>query len=400
MALGFQTLAGIAWGQILVPFQSNLPAGIYSDGAWADFNQDGYQDLALSYIQPGRMVGRRMNPDTTRTELYRYNPSLNRFDLHVGWNLGGLRLGWGDLDKNGWPDLLVTSANQVGTWFMNQGTAAGSIQYNTAVYLCRGYQDFRIADLNQSGWQDVVAIGTGDLPNAVVSMHQNDYFHYTEPMNLGLTPVTSSGRTALAVGDLDNDGLPDVVESGETSSPMGTQPLTRVCRGALTLPYNQLHYTAKADLAPVTSGSITLFDYDGDGDLDILVTGCTLGSTNGWSVGLYRNDGNFVFVAVGNTGLDAFGRSTADFADINLDGKPDLVLSGNTASGLKTRVYLNQGAGANPVFVETSPGSIPGVDWGTVRFGDFNHDARPDLLVTGSLASGLNTATVYRNALP
>lgn len=391
-----------AWGQILVPHQIDLPAGTYSDAHWVDFNRDGALDIALSYFRPGKFQPRRQPlPDTGRTELYAFNPGLNSFTLSKSWDLGGMRLAVYDIDNSGWPDILVTGRDQNAIWRMNPGTGSEAIDLVDWLFCNFGHADFRVADLNHSGKGDLVAIGTKNSATAVVAISPGDFFDRSGEPEQGLTPMgATAGRTALAVGDLDNDGFLDIVESGELFPDYWPPNIkTKVFRGD-SLEWNKLRYSARAELAPVTSGSLTLFDYDGDGDLDILVTGCNAGPTDGWMTQLYRNEGNFVFVQMANTGLDHFGRSTADFADLNGDGKKDLVISGTSSSGIKTRIYLNQGAAANPIFSEVDPGSVPGVEFGSVRLGDFNSDSKPDLLITGTLSGGGKTTQVYRNTSP
>ncbi len=392
-----------AWGQIFVPYQIDLPAGYFNDAQWVDFNRDGSLDIALAYTRPGKSGGFRNPtlPDTFTTDLYAFNPAVNRFTLFKTWNLGGRRLAVNDIDYNGWPDIMVTGPYEA-FWHMNLGTGTESLRYSKWLDRSYGFTDFRFADLNHSGYLDLVAIGMANSENAIVEFHPGDRPDWSLMDERGLTRMGAiAGRTALGVGDLDNDGFLDVVESGQlyVTSYSANTISTKVFRADSLAPRN-VQYSQRAVLASVTSGSITLFDYDGDGDLDILVTGCNAGALDGWLTQLYRNDGNFVFVPLSNTGLDHFGRSAADFADLNGDGRKDLVISGTTASGIKTRIYLNQGAAANPIFSEVDPGTVPGVELGSVRLGDFNMDSKIDLLITGRLPDGKGTTRVYRNAMP
>jgi hypothetical protein len=405
-ASGLALLGLPTQAQTFAPFQSSLIDAALVDADWADYDKDGYLDFGLSsYKYPVYIDFPRLASQPVRnTRLYRYDPATSQFVLARSYNAGGMRLTWIDNDRNSWPDLMVSSDSYGPNVLMNPGmgspTWAGG--QTLASY---GYDDTRVADFNRSGRMDQLTIGLAHDPYARLTLGPTDFMRSGWSMypsvSFGLLMVTSEGgRTALGVGDLDNDGVLDVVESGQAYLlPQRLVSVTRVLKGSSPRP-DSLHFLPMGDLAPLTSGSLSLFDYDGDGDLDILATGCTQGAGGGYATHLYRNDGNFVFTEIANTGLDAFGRSAAAFADVNGDGRPDLLLTGNTAAGVKASLYLNQGPGANPVFVEDSPGSIPGADLGAAHFGDFDHDGKPDLLLTGLRPDGKGFMAVYRNVRP
>ncbi len=117
-----------------------------------------------------------------------------------------------------------------------------------------------------------------------------------------------------------------------------------------------------------------LLDADGDGLLDVLLTGPD-------RVALYRNRGNWRFETVPEAGFRQPGFwQGAAVGDVNGDGKPDLFLSGYGCSAL----YLNRGEGR---FTDATRGS--GLEnnrsgsWQTsAAFADVDLDGRLDLYVT------------------
>ena len=108
-------------------------------------------------------------------------------------------------------------------------------------------------------------------------------------------------------------------------------------RDAGTLPTRLNHAPSPQKLLPETmAGGLAAFDYDGDGLLDILVTGAADRQDR-----LFRNKGNFQFEDVTaasglTTKLHSIGAAVGDY---NGDGRPDLLIVG--VSGLA--LYRNDG---------------------------------------------------------
>ncbi|MSR83230.1 MAG: CRTAC1 family protein [Candidatus Latescibacteria bacterium] len=136
---------------------------------------------------------------------------------------------------------------------------------------------------------------------------------------------------------------------------------------------------AKRHIVECTTGGLGLFDYDGDGDLDLfLVNGSRL---EGFAPGqvpraaLYRNDGNWRFTEVGKqTGVDHVGWGMGcAVVDYDGDGWLDLYLTDYGRNAL----YHNDGNGK---FTEV--GAQLGVDepgWSTgAAFGDYDGDGDLD----------------------
>jgi Tfp pilus assembly protein PilF len=131
------------------------------------------------------------------------------------------------------------------------------------------------------------------------------------------------------------------------------------------------------DLGVTLGGGVTLFDYDGDGDLDLLTV--APGPPR-----LYRNDsGKFVDVTDKSGALNsqaAVGGVGAVAGDYDNDGKPDLfVLRMNGASAL----YHNDGGGK---FSDvTSAAGIPSYPYLSISaaFVDADHDGDLDIFIAG-----------------
>jgi hypothetical protein len=119
-------------------------------------------------------------------------------------------------------------------------------------------------------------------------------------------------------------------------------------------------------------------DIDADGDLDFITGGFT-------GLNVYENTGtsnNPVFVKVEGyfTGLDVGQSPVPDFADIDNDGDPDMVV-GLSESGL-VKLYTNTGTPASGIFSENSMYEIADVGlYAYPTFCDLDDDSDQDLVI-------------------
>ncbi len=129
-------------------------------------------------------------------------------------------------------------------------------------------------------------------------------------------------------------------------------------------------------------------DPDGDGDLDFLLAGMT--DFPGRRAYLFRNDsGSFVDAVAGLPGML---NCAGGWADYDGDGDPDLVLAGLSSQRI-TRLYRNEG---NNQFTEIDAG-LPGVIRGEVTWVDYDIDGDPDLLLVGNDANDDPLTMLFQN---
>ena len=237
--------------------------------------------------------------------------------------------------------------------------------------------------------------GDGDLDALVAANGRHDIPFSTIYTNSGGT-FTDSGiallglsRATAAWGDFDGDGDLDLAMTGVENSGAFTGPTrTRIYRND-----GAIFAVVPGSFLGVFAGSVVWGDYDGDGDLDLLVTGVTLTSAEGVAATrLYRNDEG-VFTSVAHPFPDCYSGAVA-WGDYDNDGHLDLVIAGTGPSGLVAAIWRNDGAGN---FTDIGA-PLPGMDLGFTAWGDYDNDGDLDLLFGGD-SSSIEGAIVriYRN---
>ncbi len=184
-----------------------------------------------------------------------------------------------------------------------------------------------------------------------------------------------NGNGTCAWGDIDGDGKLDLIVSGS-----GT--FIRAYRNAGG---KFVDVTDAVGLGHVPSGySLNLVDYDNDGWLDLFI------SLNGWSGPmpdmLFHNEhGRFVNVSKASGAADPGSGFVSLWADLDNDGFPDLVVAnGVLKDGSVTQIYRNNGNGTF-TNVTAAAGLKESASYGAIgiALGDYDKDGRVDILING-----------------
>ncbi len=233
-----------------------------------------------------------------------------------------------------------------------------------------------LADLNGDGIPDVIGADQGGAGGGGVVVALGGAT-LDQPTTYAAS-LAGDSPAGVAVGDLNGDGKLDVVAASSGSSPGQPGTLSVLLgRGDGTLGTFQ---TYPAGLRPV---SVELADFNGDGKLDAVVGdggAFPLGTGGGVSILLGKGDGTFGAAASYSSGQ--FPVLQVHVADLNGDGKPDVVaaVANPDGQGGGVLVFLNKGDGTlqapiNVTFAES------GITPQGFAIGDVNGDGHADLVV-------------------
>ncbi len=183
-----------------------------------------------------------------------------------------------------------------------------------------------------------------------------------------------------------SDGKLGLVHSGElVHSKM--QPKTSFYKQT-----GQDQFTAaNSSLPAVSRGDMDVADFNKDGLQDIVITG--LGSNNKPVAGVFLQQSNGTFTRLPSN-INGLIDGSVEFGDFDKDEDIDVLIAGSDNNKMiSTRIYENvEGR------LTESDISLPGLQFGTARWGDANRDGNLDILLTGLTSAGPVTRIyIYQN---
>ena len=249
-----------------------------------------------------------------------------------------------------------------------------------------------VADLNGDGYPDIVVANQcaiGGCSNGSVGVLLGNGDGTFQP------PVVyqSGGRiaTGLAVGDVNGDGKIDLIVANYWPTGAGDGGTLGVLLGNGDGTFQP---AVTYQSGGVTGFGVAIADVNGDGKLDLVATSecnkkkpCKYGV-----VGVLIGNGDGTFqpaVTYRSGGDDALG---VVVADVNGDGKPDIVTANFVSWGAKSKhasvgVLLNNGDGTFQPAVSYDSGGAFSL---SVAVADFNGDGVPDIVVANLNPKGQN----------
>lgn len=350
--------------------------GNMADGvAVADFNHDGYPDIAASYFEdnsvrvlPGIGGGNFISPVAYPVGKQPYSVAA------------------GDLNNDGFADLVTanTGDNTISV-LMNSGSSNGRFFAAQSYPVGRLPYQVAIGDLNGDGIPDLAVSNYGDNTVSIL------YGQVGGGFIGGQTLATCTNPYGVAIGDTRNTGQNDIAvtcfQGAQMEVFLNNSMLPFMPPPAQASFQSPVIYTT--DLNPT---SVVMGDFNRDGNLDIVTGNSTANDVSFFSG---RGDGSFK-IAVNSFALN-FPSSIAA-GDVNGDGIPDLVTV--AANFNQVAVLLGKGDGTFLQRVEFASGQQP---W-AVALADFNRDGKLDI-VTANTVNRVNLTipayqTMYMNEFP
>jgi hypothetical protein len=361
--------------------------------AFGDIDGDGDQDLLWGdFFEPGLLLIRNLG--SCEVPSLREEPEPFPYDAPVatsGYNAPVMVDVDEDGDMDVLFGVLGGAFNANLTTVQNlhyiEQTAPGEFAHRTSRFIptvdVGSESVVKLVDLDADGDQDLL------LANKIEPEDQNlsrvYYFENagtpTAPLFRlsGPMPLLETYHQSPALGDLDGDGDLDMLV-GKWNREIAYFRND----GTATKPRFSLVDETYLSLTRGSNSVPALGDVDGDGDLDLFV-----GEASG-TMNFYRNEGSatepsFMLVSDEYVGIDVGRRSYPTLTDYDGDGDLDLII-GSELTGL--HIYRNDGSITEPDFVEAGVIDVRLPVLATPEFSDVDGDGDLDLF-TGSISGGM-----------
>jgi hypothetical protein len=294
-----------------------------------------------------------------------------------------------DVDGRNGPDLLIAGGETATLYFQQPD---GS--FREAGAGLTGVEDgsISIADIDGENGPDLLIAGEDGNSNPTTTLYLQQPDGSFQEADAGLSGVR---EPSTSIADIDQDGAPDLLIAGfdKVGTPTTTLYLQQPDGG---------FQEAGGGLTGVGHASTSIADVDGQNGPDLLIAGegerdpTTTDPTT--TLYLQGPDGSFREANVGLTGA-AFSSTVAD--DVNGDGAVDLLVTGRDKNfNLMSTLYLQQPGGS---FEKAGAGLIGVAGSGSIA--EVDGDGDPNLLVAGgdqrfkNSNLGDGTTTLYDNLL-
>ncbi|MFA5887255.1 MAG: VCBS repeat-containing protein [Candidatus Nanoarchaeia archaeon] len=218
------------------------------------------------------------------------------------------------------------------------------------------------------------------------------------PWEANLTAVRFS---SVAFGDVDNDNRSDLVVTGCLND--GSQDCEN---GVIAKVYTNNgtglneNITWGQNLTGIGHGSTAWGDINSDGNLDLVLSGCTNArdlSCNGQLLSkVYINNGTVLVENISwQQNLTGVWKGNLALTDIDNDGRLDLGLIGITSTSKIAKIYINNGSS----LIENSnwQNNLTGLDDASLTFSDISNDGNIDIGITGEDTNSNKKTIIYIN---
>ncbi|MDR1119370.1 MAG: family 43 glycosylhydrolase [Dysgonamonadaceae bacterium] len=250
------------------------------------------------------------------------------------------------------------------------------------------FNTLSVGDYDHDGYNDVLIMCYDDRGRSVdlYKNHAGDGTFVLQSGAFDKSHPASNG--SVMFGDMDNDGWLDIFYTGYSTVSRGI----RLHRNRQDGTFQDI---TPGNIAGSFESQSILSDVNGDGTLDIMVTG----HGDNWErfSSLYYNTihlptklPEFTHHSSAATGIVPVNKANILAADFNHDGLQDMIINGYDGSKDLTRVYYQN---VEQKFVQDEKKTIIATKDGGINMGDVNGDGNMDVIVAGY--KGSDTGNAY-----
>lgn len=273
----------------------NYPSSI----AIGDINNDGENEIALGHRNGA-------------IEIFKQNQSGDFISINTIATIDSYQIKIAHLNNDNLLDIvgLGWGTNTISVFLQDQnGSLLSPVSYSVTH---EGFDDLEVKDLNNDGLNDIIVMsGNGLVPNFGILYQQTVGFSIPVYYSIGNNELTH----ALAAGDINNDGLNDIVATYGGNPPNSSIAMFPQNHNATLDPYSRLDSTD-------VPGSISVADLNGDSKQDIVVLHDVVIETV-----LYDNTSTYVQETYSIPLTQTINPQAMAVGDINNDGFPDVAIA-------------------------------------------------------------------------
>ena len=325
---------------VFVDTNQNFAKLYGGDISWVDLNKDGWIDLVVSGF----------NGTTPKTMVY-INDKGTSFNPSIEYGLPQLyssKMAWGDLDNDGDIDLAISGIDKDEKYVFNilykednqnkfviePKTSAAINNYMPGVYqggFIKG--DLKIVDVDLDGDNDIIYNGENSAGQPISNTIYNSYIKTVIPNNYNYSQPLNLKNSVIEVAKMNpSQNSLTVLSSGVDSNGANQFYASNILAGTGGA-------GTESQFPKLKNGDIAVADYNNDGTNDILFTGEDTAGTPITKLYYQNADGNYKESQIVLEGLR---NSTANWVDYDGDGDLDLFLTGISAvNGAKSLLYVS-----------------------------------------------------------
>jgi len=293
--------------------------------AVADFNEDGLNDIVFSVQRETSGIRLWVNQSKRQWQQQNGPIKINKY----------LNIKAADVNADGHMDIIAANSTEdhkagIQVWL---GNGKGGWIVESGPTTLGRYMDVAVADLNQDGLPDLIGAGWGLRGSVRVWLGDGT------GKWAATSPLVKGNYYGISTGDLNGDGKPDILAASFQS---GIHIFQGDGQGNFARIFGPIEYLKRRRKVDSTSGKVEFplsgspsfwialpVDLDGDNMLDIVAS-----SLDSRGVMAWRNKGNNTWAKIEDrfpTNGKYYGMARAD---INADGNPD-ICAANYGEGIQ-----------------------------------------------------------------